>query len=84
MGTDAGPKFSGSVTVGERGQIVIPAELRRAFGIEPGEKLLILAHATDQTIMIVRADSMMRFLAQMQEAIAGAAVETPAEEGEEQ
>ncbi len=37
-----GRKFYGSVTVGERGQIVIPAEARRDFNIKPGDKLLVL------------------------------------------
>lgn len=34
--------FFGSATVGERGQIVIPAEARAAFKLEKGEKLLVL------------------------------------------
>jgi AbrB family looped-hinge helix DNA binding protein len=33
--------FYGAVTVGERGQIVIPAEARRDFEISPGQKLLM-------------------------------------------
>ena len=35
-------KFYGSVTVSERGQIVIPAAARGDFGIEAGDKLLVL------------------------------------------
>lgn len=38
-----GKKFYGSVTVSERGQIVIPAEARRDFGIEVGDKLLVFS-----------------------------------------
>ena len=37
-----GKRFYGAVTVSERGQIVIPAEARRDFGIEVGDKLLVL------------------------------------------
>lgn len=37
-----GKRFYGAVTVSERGQIVIPAEARRDFGIEIGDKLLVL------------------------------------------
>ena len=33
----------GAVTVGERGQIVIPAQLRKAFDIKTGEKLIVCA-----------------------------------------
>ena len=36
------PEFYGSATVGERGQIVLPAELRKKVGIKPGDKLLVL------------------------------------------
>lgn len=32
----------GVVTVGEKGQIVIPAKARRVFGIRPGDDLLLL------------------------------------------
>jgi len=33
--------FYGSITVSERGQVVIPAEARRDFDIEVGDKLLV-------------------------------------------
>lgn len=36
-----GKKFYGSVTVSERGQIVIPAEARKDFSIAIGDKLLV-------------------------------------------
>jgi len=36
-----GKKFYGSVTVSERGQIVIPADARKDFGIKGGDKLLV-------------------------------------------
>lgn len=34
-------KFYGSVTVSERGQIVIPTDARKNFGIKTGDKLLV-------------------------------------------
>lgn len=34
-------KFYGSVTVSERGQIVVPADARKDFGIKTGDKLLV-------------------------------------------
>ncbi|MFW6125686.1 MAG: AbrB/MazE/SpoVT family DNA-binding domain-containing protein [Chloroflexota bacterium] len=36
-----GKKFYGSVTVSERGQIVIPADARRDFDFAAGDKLLV-------------------------------------------
>lgn len=35
-------KFYGSTTVGEKGQVVLPAELRRDLKIETGEKLAVI------------------------------------------
>ena len=35
-------KYAWSVTVGTKGQIVIPKEAREVFGIEPGDTLLLL------------------------------------------
>ncbi len=35
-------KYAWSVTVGEKGQIVIPKQAREIFGIEPGDSLLLL------------------------------------------
>jgi AbrB family looped-hinge helix DNA binding protein len=49
-----GKKFYGTVTVSERGQIVIPADARRDFGIEVGDKLLVTADL-DKGIAIVKA-----------------------------
>lgn len=36
-------KYAWTVTVGTKGQIVIPKEARVVFGIQPGDHLLILA-----------------------------------------
>jgi AbrB family looped-hinge helix DNA binding protein len=36
-----GKKFYGSVTVSERGQIVIPVDARKDFKIKTGDKLLV-------------------------------------------
>lgn len=41
MKAPEGKKFYGSVTVSERGQIVIPADARKDFGIKTGDKLLV-------------------------------------------
>jgi AbrB family looped-hinge helix DNA binding protein len=46
-----GRKFYGSVTVGERGQIAIPAQARRDHGIEAGDKLIVLGNAEGIALM---------------------------------
>ena len=43
--------FFGSATVGERGQIVIPAEARAAFKLEKGEKLLVLGMSNEAIVL---------------------------------
>ncbi len=35
-------KYAWTVTVGEKGQIVIPKQAREVFGIEPGDNLVLL------------------------------------------
>jgi len=56
------PKFYGAVVVGERGQIVIPAEARRDMEIIPGEKLIILGGFQGNGLMITKAKSVLQLL----------------------
>jgi AbrB family looped-hinge helix DNA binding protein len=51
-------RFYGSITVSDRGQIVIPAKARRDFGIEVGDKLLVLGDL-DQGLAIVKASAIL-------------------------
>ena len=48
-----GRVFYGSVTVGERGQVVIPAQARRDHQIEPGQKLIVLGNADGIAMMSI-------------------------------
>ena len=41
MGRPEG-KYAWTVTVGEKGQIVIPKQAREVFGIKPGDTLIVL------------------------------------------
>lgn len=61
-----GKKFYGVVTVSERGQIVIPAEARRDFGIEVGDKLIVAADL-EKGIGLMKASLLMGTLASMLE-----------------
>lgn len=54
--------FYGTATVGERGQIVIPAEARKKFNIETGDKLLIMGARHKKGLMILKADAMREFM----------------------
>ena len=44
--------FFGTVTVGERGQIVIPVEAREALGIKAGDKLLVMRDPALNALML--------------------------------
>ena len=56
-----GKHIFGTVQVGERGQIVIPKEVRDLFEIEPGDSLLLMADKK-KGIAIVGFDGMMDFM----------------------
>ena len=54
-------KYAWTVTVGTKGQIVIPKEARALFGIEPGDTLLILGDA--ETGLIISRPEVLHNLA---------------------
>ena len=54
-------KFLSTVRVGDKGQIVIPKEVREMFEIEPGDNLMLLAD-NEKGIAIVAFDGMMEFM----------------------
>ncbi len=51
-------RFYGSITVSDRGQIVIPADARRDFGIEVGDKLLVFGDL-EQGLAIMKASTLL-------------------------
>ncbi len=61
--------FYGTATVGERGQIVIPAQARREFGIETGDKLLVIGHPERRGVMICKIDGMREFMTDLLEGL---------------
>ena len=54
-------KFLSTVRVGDKGQSVIPKEVREMFEIEPGDNLMLLADK-EKGIAIVAFDGMMEFM----------------------
>lgn len=53
-----GKHLFGTVTVGERGQVVIPKQARDMFGIVSGDSLLVFGDE-EQGIALVKADDFM-------------------------
>lgn len=61
------PEFFGSATVGERGQIVIPAGARQALGISPGDKLLIFSGLHGNALSVMKSEQVSRFVSRAME-----------------
>ena len=51
-------RFISTVTIGEKGQIVIPKAAREMFGLEPGDTIVLLADKK-RGIALVQNDRMM-------------------------
>jgi AbrB family looped-hinge helix DNA binding protein len=64
-------KFYGATTIGERGQIVIPAEARKDFEITPSTKLLFFGSHGGIGLMITKAESVAEVLAKASEMLSG-------------
>lgn len=67
LGGHMAPKFYGATTVGERGQVVIPAEARRDMDITPGQKLIILSGPQGNMLIIAKAESVSQLLSKAME-----------------
>ena len=59
---DFSEAFYGSTTIGERGQIVIPAEARAELGFGPGDKLLVMRHPIHKGVMLFKIDAVRGFI----------------------
>jgi AbrB family looped-hinge helix DNA binding protein len=55
-------RIYGSTTIGERGQVVMPAEARKDFGIEVGDKVIVMKHGMG--ILFLKADDVARLLSE--------------------
>ncbi len=57
-------KFYGSTTVGERGQLVLPADVRKEFNIKPGDKMVVFGAEGEgvEKIALIKAEHMTKVL----------------------
>ena len=46
-------KIYGVVTVGRRGQVIIPAKLRKSLNIKPRDRLMVFAEAPKKIISLM-------------------------------
>ena len=68
--------FFGTATVGERGQLVIPADARKRFDIAPGDKMLILSAPGKNGLMLCKLSAMREFMAAFGDALARVEADT--------
>jgi AbrB family looped-hinge helix DNA binding protein len=43
----------GTTTVNDKGQVVIPADARKALGIEPDMKMMVIGHAKHKVVVLM-------------------------------
>lgn len=55
-------KIYGAATVGARGQVVIPIELRKAMKIKAGDQLMVFAKPDRKVISLMNSKGFDRFL----------------------
>lgn len=57
----------GSVTVGTKGQFVVPVSARKLFGIEPGDRLLIFGNRENKVLAVIKADEITKMVGDLTE-----------------
>ena len=62
-------KAYGAVTVGERGQLVIPSEVRKALNIKSKDQLMIFAMLDKKVISLMPSKDFSLFLARASKVI---------------
>ncbi len=65
------PKFYGATTLGERGQIVVPAEARKDLNLSPSTKVMVFGAPMGEGLLIVKADSIAEMLAHANRMLSG-------------
>ena len=64
-------KCYGATTIGERGQIVIPAEARKDYEITPSTKLLFFGSHGGIGLLITKAESVAEVIAKATKMLSG-------------
>jgi AbrB family looped-hinge helix DNA binding protein len=75
--------FMGASTVGERGQVVIPAEARERLNIKPGDKLLVFIHPAGLGVDFVKFERLQEAQMELQKVLLELEHVDPAVAGEE-
>lgn len=68
---EAIPKFYGATTIGERGQVVVPAEARKDLDMVPSSKVLVFSSPGSEGLLIIKAESVAEILAHASKMLSG-------------
>ena len=60
-------QLAGTVTVGPKGQVVIPSEVRDNMGIKPGDKLVALYFDEKKSVAFITEKQAQEYVVQMGE-----------------
>lgn len=69
------PKFYGATTIGERGQVVIPAEARKDLDLAHSTKVMVFGSPHGEGLFIVKADSVAAMLTHASQLLSGVEAE---------
>jgi len=59
------PQFVGTTVIGERGQLVIPKDVRDELKLKPGAKLVVLKHPDGGPIILFPMEQMQSVMEEM-------------------
>jgi AbrB family looped-hinge helix DNA binding protein len=68
---EAIPKFYGATTIGERGQVVVPAEARKDLNLVPSTKVMVFGGPIGEGLLIVKAETVAEMLTHANEMLSG-------------
>jgi AbrB family looped-hinge helix DNA binding protein len=70
--------------MGERGQVVVPAEARKAHGLQAGDKLLVFRHPHMRGLVLAKVNDVRAIMDELQqwEAVMGRLAEKTGQESE--
>jgi AbrB family looped-hinge helix DNA binding protein len=69
---DGVPRFYGATTIGERGQVVIPAEARKDLDLTHSTKLMVFSGGPiGQGLLLLKADTVSEMVARASQMLSG-------------
>jgi len=64
-----GKKLYGTATVGTKGQVVIPAEARKALGIEEGDRLYVVGSEHGKFVGFIKEEQLRVMLSKITDSL---------------